>query len=335
MRVAVLYNAPTLPADHPDAASEADVAEVAREVASALEREGFATELVPAVSPVSELARRLESSFFDVVFNLIEGFDGRSAGEPWITGLIEMIGIPYTGCPPEAQGLCRSKARAKTLLLGAGLPTAAFATLGRNALHDPTALAFPLLLKPESEDASLGISQASVVETSEALARQVAWLTKRYDSDVLIEAYLPGREFNVGVLDLDRPCALALAEVAYDRSAPGLPILTYDAKWAIGSAADLASPIVCPVSVDPNLAETLATLAKRAFSATGCRDYARVDFRLDSSGNPMILEVNPNPDIGPTAGWARGLRALGLDYDQTLASLVRKAASRKTSNARR
>jgi D-alanine-D-alanine ligase len=132
------------------------------------------------------------------------------------------------------------------------------------------------------------------------------------------------------VLALPDPQPLSVAEVAYaDR--PGLwPILTYEAKWAIGSEEDLASPIRCPAEIDPGLAERLGALAISAFRATGCRDYARVDFRLDRTGEPMILEVNPNPDLGPSAGWARALRASGREYGRTLVSLTEQALARGT-----
>ncbi len=329
MRVAVLYNAPTLPPGHPDAASEADVVAVASAVAEALRSQGFDASPLPASPPLAEVVDRLTKPGPEVVFNLIEGFAGSSIGEAYMTGLLELLGLLYTGCPPGAQSLCHSKGRTKAMLRGFGLPTAAFA-IARSG--DPMPRwdgPWPAIVKPEAEDASLGIDQGSVVESPEGLAQALARLESSHGGDALIEAYLPGREFNVGVLALPEPEALPVAEIAYDVPAGSWPILTYDAKWAVGSAADLASPAVCPADLRPELASSLAELAVEAFRATGCRDYARVDFRLDARGNPMILEVNPNPDIGPGAGWARALRASGRDYAATLAALARQASGRK------
>jgi D-alanine-D-alanine ligase len=324
---AVLYNPPSLPPDHRDYASEADVVAVARAIASILVEAGFEAWLQPAAPPLIDLLGELTNTSPDLVFNLIEGFAGDTSGESHITGLLELLRIPYTGCPPEAQSLCHEKGRTKALLRGFGLPTAPFAVATTDEEID---LPFdgPYLVKPDAQDASLGIDQGSVIVGRATVAERVALLRREYGPRVLIEAYLPGPEYNVGVLALPEPVALTTAEVTYAERPGKWPILTYDAKWDIGSAEDLASPIRCPADLDPELAEILGALAIAAFVATGCRDYARVDFRLDSCGEPMILEVNPNPDIGPTAGWARALIASGRDYGATIVALARQAIAR-------
>ncbi len=328
-RVAVLFNEPTLPPGHPDAASEADVVAVAETVAKALGGHGFLATLLPAGPPVGRLVAALETDRPDVVFNLIEGFGGSSGGEAYVTGLLELLGLPYTGCPPEAQSLCRQKGRTKALLAGCGLPTAPFVILEAGEVLVPTDLPFPLVVKPEAEDGSLGIDQGSVVTDVDALRMRVKRLRSAYGGKVLVEAYLPGPEYNVGVLELPVAVALPVAEVVFESLPGSWPILTYAAKWSAGSAEDLASPVRCPALVDPSLADRLATLAVKAFVATGCRDVARVDFRLDVTGKPMILEVNPNPDLGPSAGWARALAASGRNYAETVAALTSRALGRK------
>jgi D-alanine-D-alanine ligase len=328
LRVAVLFNAPSLPPDHPDSASEADVVEVARVVAEGLVRQGFDAWPLPASPPIGKVLGQLANPSPDVVFNLIEGFAGSSGGEAHVTGMLELLGLPYTGCPPEAQALCHSKAKTKAVLQGMGLPTARFAVVRSDEPIPRYPGPWPTILKPEAEDASLGIDQSSVADSPEAIVEGVARLRVSHGGDVLIEAYLPGREFNVGVLALPDPVALPLAEILYRVPAGSWPILTYAAKWAPGSAEDLASLPLCPAEVEPGLADRISRLAIEAFRVTGCRDYARVDFRLDAGGAPMILEVNPNPDIGPSAGWARALRASGRDYEGTLAGLVLRARER-------
>jgi D-alanine-D-alanine ligase len=323
-----------LPTEHPDSASEADVAEVARLVAEGLMRQGLEAWPVPASPPIGRVLGLLANPAPDVVFNLIEGFGGASIGEAHITGVLELLGIPYTGCPPEAQGLCHSKARTKAMLRGFGLPTAPFVVARAGESVPRWDGPWPAIVKPEAEDASLGIDQRSVAGSPEAIVDGVARLRVSHGGDVLIEAYLPGREFNLGVLALPEPEALPVAEIVYEVPEGSWPILTYKAKWAVGSLEDLASRPRCPAEVEPSLADRLARLAIEAFRATGCRDYARVDIRLDAEGAPMILEVNPNPDIGPGAGWARALRASGRDYEQTLARLARQAIDRGAGNGR-
>lgn len=327
-RVAVLYNAPTLPRDHRDYASEAGVVDAARAVLAALKKHGFRPFLLAARPPVRRLVRGLERKRPDVVFNLIEGFGGHTGGEAHVTALLEMMGLPYTGCPPEAQGLGRSKGRTKALLIGSGLPTAPFRVVGPG---DPLPIepwAGPVLVKPESEDASLGIDQDSVVVSPSDLPARVETLREAHGPNVLIERYLPGAEYNVGVIALPAPTALPVAEIVYEMPAGRWPILTYEAKWDVGSAEDLASRPRCPAEIGPALADLLGSLAVSAFRACGCRDYARVDFRLDEDGAPMILEVNPNPDLDPHAGLARAMTTSGREWGETVAALARQALER-------
>lgn len=328
LRVVVLYNAPVLPGGHPDADSEADVVGVAGAVVEGLKRRGMEAWSLGAAPPIVDMIDHLMGDAPDVVFNLIEGFGGASGGEAHITGLLELLRLPYTGCPPEAQALCHAKGRTKALLIGSGLPTAPFALIGPDDPIPSWGSPGPIMVKPDGEDASLGIDQESVTTNPSELPRRVARLRASHGGRVLLESYLPGREFNVGVIGLPRPEPLPIAEVVFKPLPGSFPILSYAAKWAVGSAEDLASPIRCPAEVEPALADRLGPLACAAFRATGCRDYARVDIRLDARGEPMILEVNPNPDIGPEAGWARALRASGRDYDETLAALARQAFHR-------
>jgi D-alanine-D-alanine ligase len=324
---AVLYNPPTLPHDHRDHASEADVVAVAGAIASILVEGGFEAWLQPAAPPLLDLIGELTNTAPDLVFNLIEGFDGDSSAESHVTAMLELLRIPYTGCPPDAQSLCHDKGKTKALLSGFGLPTAPFVVA---TTDEEIVLSFdgPYFVKPDAQDASLGIDQGSVIVDRASLVARVALLRREYGPRVLIEAYLPGPEFNVGVLALPDPVALTTAEVTYANRPGKWPILTYDAKWDVGSAEDLASPIRCPADLDTGLDQRLGDLAVTAFVATGCRDYARVDFRLDTIGNPMILEVNPNPDLGPTAGWARALCASGRDYGPTIVALARQAMAK-------
>ncbi len=327
-RVAVLYNEPVLPPDHPDAASESGVIAAARAISRSLKARGFKAWPLRARPWVSRLVRSLKRQRPDVVFNLIEGFGGQSGGEAWVTSLLQMMNLPYTGCPPEAQGLCRHKGRTKALLRGAGLPTAPFQIVRKDESPSFDQWNGPVIVKPESEDASLGIDQDSVVTGASNIADRVSRVLQSHGPTALVETYLPGPEYNVGVLAIPEPAALPVAEVVFNVPTGLWPILTYNAKWATGSAEDLASPVRCPAQVEPSLATRLGELAIEAFRVTGCRDYARVDFRLDAQGEPMILEVNPNPDLDPSAGLARAIRASGRDFDQTLEALVRQAQQR-------
>jgi D-alanine-D-alanine ligase len=330
----VLFNEPVLPPGHPDAVSETDVVKVARVVAAALASAGFDARMLAARAPLGDLVRELERDRPDVVFNLIEGFGGQSAGATYVTGVLELLGLAYTGSPVEALARCVSKGAAKALLKGHGLPTAPFEVVPIGEAIEEWRWHWPVVVKPDCEDGSLGIDQRSIVTDRQSAAQRVTWIHETYAGAAIVEEYLPGNEFNIGVLELPEAEPLPVAEVVYEPIAGAWPILTYNAKWSAGSQEDRASVVRCPAHIDEALAGELRGLAVAAFTLTGCRDYGRVDLRLDRHGRPMILEVNPNPDIGPAAGWARALRSSGRDYAATIAGLARRALERGGKRAR-
>jgi len=201
--------------------------------------------------------------------------------------------------------------RTKALLRGLGLPATPSLLIAPGEPVTRPWWSGPSIVKPDAEDASLGIDQKSVVVESSNLHDRVVQVRLAFGGSVLIEPYLPGAEFNVGVIEAPEPLALPVAQVMFAPKSGQWPILTYAAKWDEGSEEDLASPVVCPAPIADELARTLRRIALEAFRATGCRDYARVDFRLDASGEPSILEVNPNPDLSPGAGFARAAKVSG------------------------
>lgn len=334
LEVVVLYNQPLLPPSNPDWASEAGVLETVEAATAALAARGHRARAVGVSSSAAEIVDALTgSSTADVVLNLCEGLGGTGAGEATVAGLIELCGLPLTGSPADCLSLVRDKARTKWLLQGAGLPTAPFVHLP--AGHRPPRQTLeamliegPCLVKPAKEDASLGISQESVATDFEQVQRQIA-AASRY-GDVLVERYIPGREFNVGIVALDRPKVLPIGEIDFGSPAENRwRLVTYDAKWTPGSADYISTPVTCPAPIEPELADQLQAAALAAFRVTGCRQYARVDFRVDSSGAVYILEVNANPDLAPSAGFARCLAVAGLNYDGFVERLVQSAAAHR------
>jgi D-alanine-D-alanine ligase len=330
--VAVVYNEPCIPAGASDATSESEVVNVAKSVAAALDETGFEAILLPAAPPLGAFLEQLTSLHADIAFSLIEGFGGKSALSTHLTSIFELMNLPYTGAPVEGLVACQSKGRTKALLRGLGLPVTPSLVLG---LKDPiptSAWAGLSIVKPDAEDGSLGIDQQSVVEHSSNWPDLVERLRRQYGGNVLIEPYLPGPEFNVGVIADPDPRPLPVAQVMYEHIPGQWPILTYGAKWHEGSNEDLASPIACPAPITDELAQALGKFAVDAFIGTACRDYARVDFRLDDSGVPRILEVNPNPDLDPSAGWARAARVSGLSYAEAVARIATQALRRGSAS---
>ncbi len=335
MKVLILYNEPTLPRDHPDAASEAGVLESVEAVNTSLAahiHRCFALGLGPTVDEA--IASILDLEPFDVVVNLFEGFGGVGRGEAVIAALVELRGLAMTGSPAECLELVRHKPRTKWLLAGAGIPTPEFLLVSPKCSFDRARVDAlleqgPLIVKPAHEDASLGISLASVVTTESELNEQLKQVHARY-GPALVESFIAGREFNVSVLALPEANTLPLAEIEFGEAfPPDRRIVTYDAKWAADSDECVQSAVRCPADVDPVLATEIRRVALAAFQVTGCRDYARVDMRVDAQGRVFVLEVNGNPDISPTAGFAKALEAGGIEYDGFIHRLVKSAYARR------
>lgn len=334
LQVLVVYNEPSLPVGHPDYAQEAGVLESVAAVRQALNVAGHQVRELAIHGEARQVLSQLQHCGpADVVFNLCEGLGGVGRGEAEIAGLLELIGYQLTGSPADCLSLVRNKVRTKLLLAGAGLPTAEFCSVSRGET-EPTAelerlLALgPVIVKPANEDASLGIGPQSICSELVALRIQIARVCASYGC-ALVERYIDGREFNAAVIALPEPRVLPLAEIEFDRAAlGGWNIVSYDAKWSVGSAADRATVPRCPAAVDSALAAQIERIALEAFRVTGCRDFARVDLRVDQQGRPFVLEVNGNPDLSPGAGLARALGAAGFDYENFLVRLVEQAASR-------
>lgn len=327
-RVMVLYNAPTLPADHPDAVSERDVLATAETVIQELREAGYRVEPCGVGRDPLELLTAVRAFEPEAVFNLFEGLAIQGQTEAYAAGLLDWLGIPFTGCPMPAMILARDKLLCKTLLRGAGLPTApGFAVSALPLVQQPAA--WPVIVKPMAEDASVGIDYGSVVETPDALERRLQYLLDRYRPPFLVESFIDGREFNVGVIDDPEPAVLPLAEIVFDRGVPGSwPIVTYTSKWAPGSVEDLAALPKCPAEVESGLTKRLEELALQAYRLVGCRDYARIDVRVDHAGQPWILEINPNPDYGPGAGLARMLETSGRRHEQMTVRMIERCLAR-------
>ncbi len=327
MHVLVLHNAPTLPPDHPDAESEREVVDTAAIVATELRDAGFRVSQLGISSDPSALLESLKQDRPDVVFNLFEGTAGRPQAEAYVLGLLEWLGVPFTGCPMQSAVLARDKPRAKLLLQGAGLPTPRFLLVDAKAVP-ANPLGWPVIVKPAYEDASVGVDQESVCTNQDQLQRRVELLVKRFGPPVLVEEFISGREFNVAVIDAPTLRVLPVAEIVFRGQEQGLwPIVTYEAKWHSSSAEDLATQPRCPAEVEPRLAERLSGLALDAFRLFACRGYARVDLRANASGAPFILEVNPNPCYHPTAGLTKALHAAGITHAEFSVALVRQALS--------
>ncbi len=237
-------------------------------------------------------AERMRANSPDIVFNIAEGLRGASR-EAHVPAICEMLGVPCTGSGVLAQAACQDKPFALTVLRSAGVPTARFWEVPIGA--SPPAAHLPLFVKPARQGSSMGVTEGSLCRTRAQVAAQVRDIHERFGEPALVESFLPGREFTVGVLD--RPLrTLPIREINFAEVPAGYPpVYTYKFKkeW------DEDRFFTCPPDIAPALSARLEALATGAFRALRCVDVARVDLRCDAAGMPAVLEVNPLPGLSP------------------------------------
>ncbi len=313
--IAVLYNESEFvtQGEPQDLVAVQGVIACAHAVAEALSAAGHRVVLVPMRTTVEEALAPYSPAQW-VVFNLGEAVNNRLFEEARTAWAIESMGYRFTGNDGAALARSTNKAQAKLHLARTGVPTPPWRLYRHPAEVASDSLAFPLFVKPVAEDASQGIGEDAVVGDMSALQRRVAYIVERYRQAALAEQFVAGREFNVSLWG-DPPEVLPLAEIDFSAFADPLRrIVTFAAKWEEDSFEYVHTPVRCPAEVEPALAERIRQVARQAWTAIGCRGYARVDMRVDEAGTPFVVEVNCNPDISPDAGFFRAARAAGYDY---------------------
>jgi len=287
--------------------------------------------LVNADLDAFAILRNLRSQI-DLVFNLAEGLHGASR-EGQLPALLDMLEIPYTGSDPLTLGLCLDKRRTKEVLRCNGVPTPRFWIV--TALAEiPPRLPYPLMVKPTLEGSSKGVTDRSLVKNRRELRQQVEWVLTTYRQPVLIEEFLPGREFTVALLGNGPELGtLPIVEINFATLPEGVnPIYSYEAKWLWDREEDPLQIFTCPANIDPVLQREIEAVSKQAFRALGCRDWCRVDVRLDALGQPQVIELNPLPGILPrpeqNSCFPKAARAAGLSYEELILAVVDTASRR-------
>jgi D-alanine-D-alanine ligase len=263
----------------------------------------------------------------NVIFNFVESVEGIASYEYCMAGVFQLLGFEFTGNLPACLGNCLNKARTKNILKSFGIPTPDYITVKpkEKITEIDIKLAFPLILKLLNEDASIGISEFSVVKNFEQLKKQLNFLQRTYKQEIIIEEYIEGRELNVAIL---KDKALPISEIKFTGLPKELPkIVTYDSKWIANSIYYENTKPQCPAKLNQKTKIKLENTALLAFEALNCRDYARVDIRLKKN-IPYVVEVNPNPDISFDSGFARAANVAGIPHQELLFKIANFALSR-------
>jgi D-alanine-D-alanine ligase len=310
-----------------DRGSTSDLRTQIRNIARHLRRLGHTVTILALADDLFAFQRRLRRVNPHVVFNLYDDVVHGALYDMRLAALVRMMGYPMTGCPALALGLTRYKFMAAGVLAGAGVPippnTAILETVGAVARHR---WEFPIIVQPGQEHGGVGLDRASIVTSKKALRERVREILRTYRQPALAQRFLPGREFNVGIVGGNRLRVLPLAEVDYSTLPADIPpIMSYAAKWVETSEEYQNTKVTCPAQVEPELGQHISQVALQAFRAVGGRGYGRVDMRLDEAERPFVLEVNCNPCLDEGIGIARSAERAGIPFPKFLELILRAA----------
>lgn len=320
MRVLVLHSdvAEDAPPDEQDTLATADA------VATALAGNGHIVTKAAFDPDESTLDGVIQRSKPNVVFNLVESVRGRGDRAHVAPRWLAKRNLAYTGCTDAVLQACANKPICKKFFLRVGIPTPDWSTppSWQGLSNDK-----PYVVKSASEDASIGLDDAAVVTGITAVKRRARECVSRHGGRWFAEAYMPGREFNVSLLAADNALLVfPIAETRFENWMQHRPrIVGYSAKWHTESADSINTARAFGIeNENPELANGMAALARRAWQQLGARGYARVDFRLDAEGQPSILEVNPNPCLEPQAGFAAAAAKARISYPDLIERIVQE-----------
>jgi D-alanine-D-alanine ligase len=322
LRVLVLLHPELMPPETREGVDEKEsyVWKTEYDVISTLRASGHEVMPLGVQEELAPIRDTIEEWKPDIVFNLLEEFHGETLYAQNVVSLLELLRVPYTGCNPRGLMLARGKDLSKKLLKYHRIPAPAFQVfpMGRTVRRQRR-LAFPLIVKSVSEDASRGISQASVVETDERLAERVTFIHERLRTGAIAEQYIDGRELYVGVLGNERQRVLPIWELEFGSLAPGArPIATERAKHD-PEYQERRGVLQGPAEgLEPAVVTNIRSLCRRICSTLEIDGYARIDFRLTPDGVPYFIEANPNPEIASSEEFAQSALYDSVEYADLL-----------------
>jgi D-alanine-D-alanine ligase len=334
LNVVVLYDRWEEPEDEGAPAEKApltrtlDKKEVEEEVAEALGKLGHDASLHVLDGSIKGL-HALARLDCDLIFNLAESFAGMDTADYCIAAYLELVQKPFTGAGSHGLLFAQDKGVAKKILEFHGIHTPVFARSYRGRLDFSHDLEFPVIVKPAREDGSIGIEFNAVVSSIRELMERIDWLHSNFDSPVLIEEYVEGREMYVGVIGNDNPTALPVVELDLSKLPQGTPrIAGAEVKWGKGTRAYRDTKSAVADDLPEETVSQLQTTAVAVYQALELRDYARIDMRLRPDGRVAVIEANPNPWLASKAEFAMAARKAGRTYTELIEEIADMAMAR-------
>ena len=293
-------------------------------VLAALGELGHTAEHLAIFDNLDLLQQKLTAFEPDVIFNLADQFKNNRAFDQHIVSFLAMRGVPFTGCGSTGLTLCKHKAISKKILSYHRIHTAAFTTIARGKrIARPKHLRFPILVKPLKEEASLGISQASFVETDEQFKERVQFIHEKFDNDVIAEEYIEGRELYVSILGNHRLQVFPIRELVFKEVPPDEPkIATYKAKWDEEYRKRWGLQNQFAEGLDPAVVANIERVCKRIYHLLTIDGYARLDLRLTPKNEVYFIEANPNPILAADEDFAESAMKAGLTYPQLIDRII-------------
>ena len=272
---------------------------------------------------------RVRNTHADLFFNLVESYAGDDTMEMHFAAYLDLVGKRYTGAGPQGSFLAMDKSVAKMIMRVHDLYTPYSAVVNKGRVEYAQDIGFPVIVKPASEDASKGIDATSVVSSVKDLLEKIAWVHDEFDTAVLLEEYIEGREIYAAVLGNDRPEALPLVELDLSKLPDGMPrIAGYEVKFDVTTEAYKKTKSAPARDIDEETTHRIQQTAVTAFRALKLRDYGRIDMRLSASGRVYVLEANPNPWLDPAAEFAMAAKESGRSYTEMIREIVELAMAR-------
>jgi D-alanine-D-alanine ligase len=325
LRVLVLVHETLVPPEDTAGYSPQQIDEWRTEydVATSLRAVGHEVKVLGMGDNLAELRSTIMDWKPDIAFNLLEEFQGIVTYDQYVVAFLELMRLPYTGCNPRGMMISRDKVLSKQILAYHRIPTARYALLPRKRRYrQPGKLKFPLFVKSATEDASLGISQASIIHDGPKLRERVEFIHEQTNSDALVEEYIEGRELYIGVMGNERLTTLPVWELSFGTLPDVMSIATRKVKWDRKYQARHGIGTGPALDLQPGLPLRLAAIARRIYRALSLSGYARIDLRLKPDGSLYVLEANANPNLAQIEDFATSALAAGMGYDTVLQRIM-------------
>ncbi len=306
--------------DPEDANAEFDHPSTIDVIADAIEANNFKVE---RIGNAGNLLERLASLKVDIVFNISEGVSGRNR-ESQVPAILEMAGIPFVGADALTLGLTLDKVMAKKIFIADKIPTPKFFEVNSSEqLNHTNHYKFPLIVKPRFEGSSKGLSESSRVKNKAELKEQVEYIVNTYKQPALIEEFISGQEFTVAIIGNETPEIMPVVQIKIDGK-----LKLNDKFYTFARITSDRLEYVCPAKISAELKKILDDLALKTYRAVECRDFGRVDFRVDKDGKPDVLEINPLPSLSTEDVFKLVAENVGITYEEIIGKILKSAIER-------